>query len=117
MLSLTLDPAFNVDPPIFLDPSLDPVFPFSSQSSIMNGFETPTPMMSLPQSQYERASSTLPSNLAYPSPSNPSNTPTPDKEDSNGQVSPSKVTRHRGKNADKLAIEEAQKLIGKRMRQ
>ena len=108
MPTLSLDPTFNIDRPILLDPSLDPAFPFSSQSLIMNGIETPTPMMSWPQIP----SSGLMYNPAYPS---PSCTPAPDEDNSSGQVSPSKVTHRRGRNADKLAIEEAQKLIGKQI--
>ena len=80
--TLTLDPAFRVDPEIELDPSLDPTFhgPATSNLSVF-----------------------IP--LGYPS---PSHTPIPEQP----------ASKRRAKNAETLAIQEAQKFLsqGKRRR-
>lgn len=173
--NLTLDPAFNVDPQVHLDPSLDPALQFTSQNGYLDSTwqwasqntlfkpNTSTPMppatpdrfsFKFPVAQpstsfladpaqfnpaqythnpatFTHAESSSHTTLAsfntilsplstapdmirsaketiYPatSPSNPVTAPV--------IPAPSSSIRRKGKNADKLAIEEAQNIIGKR---
>ena len=105
MSTLILDPAFNVDPPIMLDPSLEPAFPFSTQYES----EMEAGSWSQPQDQHPLTFESINHVSAYPS---PSHTPAPEAEKRNKHVTTSNTTCRRGKNADELAIQEAKKLVG-----
>jgi hypothetical protein len=104
--TLTLDPAYNIDQPIFLDPSLDPeLLAPSTQQWLTPAFTGWAPAFQYPTPESERT---------YRTPQTVTPATTPSRQ--GGNLTPLTPRRRRGKNADELAIEEAQILLSQQKR-